>query len=374
MQCSLDRFPAVAAFVAGLPRRWSDLHIDEHALLELCRADDLSALCFHRLSGSAVKTDWPPRLVEMLSEAVRVQVGEELLRGAETRTVVDALANAGIRALLVKGTPLAYSVYPTPASRPRDDTDLLIPAADVAAARGVMAVLGYATTVHCSDLFSQFEVQKRDRFGVVHAFDVHWKISTQPVFADVLTYREMLPRTVPVPALGPAAVMPSAVDALLLACVHPVMHHQNTVRALWAYDAHLLALHLTAGDFDDFVRHARQKRVAAVCARQLRLTQTLFDTPIPAYVVAQLSAVTGEPSADYLASQRRWHHELASSVRGLPRVGDRVKLLREVLLPSPSYMLGAYGLRGKLLGPWLLPALYMHRNLRGAWKILMGKK
>ena len=55
-----------------------------------------------------------------------------------------------------------------------------------------MTSLGYATTVHCSDLFSQFEVQKVDRFGVQHAFDVHWSISTQPVFAGLLTYDELL--------------------------------------------------------------------------------------------------------------------------------------------------------------------------------------
>jgi hypothetical protein len=152
------------------------------------------------------------------------------------------------------------------------------------------------------------------------------------------------------------------------------MHHQNAARVLWAYDAHLLASRLTPDDFNDFVCHAQQKRVAAICAHQLRLTQTLFDTTIPAGVLEALSAVSDEPSADYLASQRRWHHELASSVRGLPRLGDRVRLLREVLLPNPSYMLGTYGLRGNPLAPWLLPALYMHRNLRGAWKILTGKK
>ena len=37
-------------------------------------------------------------------------------------------------------------------------------------------------------------------------------------------------------------------------------------------------------------------------------------------------------------------------------------------------MLGTYGLRDKPLGPWLLPVLYVHRNVRGTWKILMGKK
>src|SRR5687768_8770207 len=101
MPCSVDRFSAVAAFGAGSPTRWCDLNIGEDALLELCRAEDLSALCFHRLSRAAVKSDWPPRLFEMLSEAARVQAGEELLRGAETRAVLGALATAGIRALLL---------------------------------------------------------------------------------------------------------------------------------------------------------------------------------------------------------------------------------------------------------------------------------
>ena len=113
-------------------------------------------------------------------------------------------------------------------------------------------------------------------------------------------------------------------------------------------------------------------------SRGLRPSAAARTDPVsdrmPPGVIAELSRPATEPSADYLASHRRWHHELASSVRGLPRFGDRVRLLRDVLLPSPAYMLGAYGLRGKPLGPWLLPALYMHRNVRGAWKILTGKK
>jgi hypothetical protein len=37
-------------------------------------------------------------------------------------------------------------------------------------------------------------------------------------------------------------------------------------------------------------------------------------------------------------------------------------------------MLGAYGLGGKRLAALLLPALYVHRNVRGAWRIIAGKK
>jgi Uncharacterised nucleotidyltransferase len=317
---------------------------------------------------------WPASLRDALSETARLQTAEELLRASETRAVLDELARAGVRAILIKGTALAYTVYEAPALRPRDDTDLLVAESDIPKAQHVMASLGYTATILCQDLFCQFEVQKVDRFGVCHAFDVHWRISTQPVFADVLTYPEMLLRTVAVPALGPAAIAPHAADALLLSCIHPAMHHQNAERLLWIYDTHLLASRLAPAEFDDFVRRAARKKVAAVCAHALRIAQTLFRTAIPADVIRELSIASDEPSAEYLASQRRWHHELGSSVRGLPRVGDRLAMLRAVVLPSPAYMLGSYGLRGKPIGLWLLPALYVHRNVRGAWKILMGKK
>ena len=354
--------------------KWSDLHIEEPTLLEICAAEDLSALCVHRLSRLPSNDDWPLSLRDTLFDIARRRVGEELLRAAEIRDVLDALASAGVTAVLIKGTPLAYAVYEAPASRAREDTDLLVAERDVDAARQVMALLGYVTTVHCSALFSQFEVQKVDRFGVLHAFDVHWKISAQPIFQSALTHAELLTRAEPVSALGPHAITSGPVDALMLACVHPVMHHRSEQRVLWCYDIHLLAGRLSTEQFREFSALACGKQMAAVCAQQLRLAQTLFGTCLPADVMRALSAAVNEPSAAYLASHRRWHHELASSLRGLPRVGDRLTLLREVLLPSPAYMLGVYGLRGKSIGPWLLPALYVHRNVRGAWKILKGKK
>ena len=370
---SVARLPEFAAFVAGGSVTWHDLHLSADELLALCDTEDLSALVHYRLMESN-SDDWPAPLAEILSERARASAGEEMVRGAETRAVVAALGAAGVQPLLIKGTHLAYSVYPIPAARTRDDTDLLIAAGDVEKARGVMASLGYTATVYCSELLSQFDVQKRDRLGVGHAYDVHWKISTQPVFADVLIYDEMLARATPVPALGPAAAAPCAVDSLLLACIHPAMHHQNVERMLWTYDTHLLASRMMPHEFREFARVACGRRVAAVCAHELRRAQARFATAVPDDVLRELSEAVDEPSAEYLASHRRWHDELASSVRALPAFGDRVKLLREVLLPRPGYMLAAYGLHGKPLASLLLPALYVHRNARGAWKILTGKK
>ena len=178
-----------------------------------------------------------------------------------------------------------------------------------------------------------------------------------------------------VPALGDAAVSPRPLDALLLACVHPVMHHYNVERVLWIYDVHLLASRLSPDELDELARLARTKKVAGICAHQLRLAQTVFGCSVPEAVYASLTCDgEAEPSAAYLATGRRWHDELIASVRGLRSAGDRARLLREVLFPSPQYMLGAYGLHGKAVGPWLLPALYVHRNARGLWKIVSGQK
>jgi hypothetical protein len=374
MPCSLDRFPAIAAFLAGRPLAWPDLEISEAALLALCDEHDVSVLCFERISRLA-GDGWPDSLCRSLRESAHTKIAVELLRANETRAVLDALAVRAVEPILIKGTALAYTVYDTPACRGREDTDLFIRESDIDAAREVMAELGYTATVHCSDLFAQFEVQKADRFGVVHAFDIHWKISTQPVFQSVLTHAGMLRRVQAVPALGVHARCAGPVDALLLACVHPVMHHRNLQRVAWIYDVHLLASRLSSDQASEFAGAARRAGVAAVCAHQLRLARAMFGTRLfPSLVDALSAGGNAEPSAAYLASERTWRDELASSLRGVHGVGDRINLLRGVLLPSPRYMLGAYGLSGTALGPLLLPALYVHRNVRGAWKILTGKK
>jgi hypothetical protein len=81
-----------------------------------------------------------------------------------------------------------------------------------------------------------------------------------------------------------------------------------------------------------------------------------------------------EPSAAYLRAGRRWHDELISSMRELPRWSDRRRLLCEVAFPGPTYMLGAYGLARSPLGAALLPILYLHRLASGGWKVLVGHK
>jgi hypothetical protein len=353
---------------------WRELGMTHDELLALCDGEDLHSLLFSRLAGSDHGGDWPANLVETLAQRAREDTVRELLRREEIAKVLNELAAASTSPIVMKGTALAYTAYDTPAARPRLDTDIMIAANDRDVARGVLQRCGYSAPPYCDDLFAQFQMERTDRFGLRHVIDVHWKISTQPMFAAVLDHMGMLSRAIPVPALGASAVAPSHVDALLLACIHPVMHHQNAERIVWTYDTHLLASALAQNDWSDFEARAIGARVSAVCAHELGVARALLHTPVPDDVMRRLRAVSGEPSAEYLASHRTWRHELASSLRGSPRLADRIKLVRQVVLPSQQYMLAAYGLNGKPLGAWLLPVLYVHRNARGVWKVLAGKK
>jgi hypothetical protein len=268
-------------------------------------------------------------------------------------------------------------VYPTPAVRPRRDTDLLVRREEVDDVKSVMHGLGYVATPHCQGalLFSQFEFRKRDRHGVQHAFDFHWKVSTQSVFADLLTYDELSADPEAVPALGSHAWTANRLHALLLACVHPTMHHRSVERLIWVYDVHLLASSLSPECLVEFADMAIAKHVGAICAHELSLARTRFATHITDRLIARLLTRLGhEPSAAYLKQGRRWHDELLSSLRGLPHWGERVRLVREVLFPAPAYILAAYGLTNRKVGVALSPALYVHRGVHGFWKVLVGRK
>lgn len=342
-----------------------------------CADHDVTSLVDERLRGLEKACDWPPGVREALGERARALAAVELLRRRELNAVLDALAAEDIRPIILKGTALAYGLYDNPASRPRVDTDLLIRRHQVDAVRRVMARSGYSSPAYCEGelLFGQFPSTKTDQFGLAHALDFHWKISTQAVFADLLSYDDVSAEALPLPSLGVHARAAGPAHALLLASVHPVMHHRNVESLIWFYDIHLLASRLSERDLDRFAELAVARHVSAICAHQLAGARHRFGTSVSERVITRLSAITPrEPSAAYLRMGRRWHDELVSNVRGLPRWADRVRLLREVMLPGPAYMLKAYGLPTSAVSAAMLPALYVHRLASGSWKILAGQK
>src|SRR5262249_30430235 len=151
---------------------------------------------------------------------------------------------------------LAYTHYARPDLRPRVDTDVLISADARAQVDALLDRLGYERAANVTgELVSAqtFHVKRRGD-AIVHAVDVHWQVATPLVSANVRTSAELLARSVPLGQLGPSACAPADVHALLIACVHRVAHHtESVVRLKWLYDIDLIARGLDARAWDELV-------------------------------------------------------------------------------------------------------------------------
>lgn len=358
----------------GEPVEWAALNVSGAALLARCDALEVSELLHHQLTRNPQFCGWPADVRAELARRAHASTARQLVRSAEIAEVLQALASNGVHPIVFKGAALSHLVYESPALRPHADTDIFVRRSDVETVRRVLTERGY-TEPSMTDgelVFCQFQLLKTDRLGIEHVVDVHWRISTQSLFADVVGFDEISAESVPIRALGPSARAAGGAHALLLACLHPVMHHRNVDRLIWFYDIHLLVSRLPAADVERFAALAVEKGIAGICAHQLTVTSQRFHTRLPAAVATWPAPATPEPSTIYLRGGRRWHHELWWNVRALGHWRDRVRLLREVLLPSPRYMLDTYRIGAS--GVLLLPLLYVHRNVYGVLKILTGRK
>ena len=152
-------------------------------------------------------------------------------------------------------------------------------------------------------------------------------------------------------------------NALIIACTHRVAHHYDSELLLFLYDIDLLGRRLDVASWNRVIGLASERRIRRVCERGLRLAADVFDTPVPSRVVTALGAVEeAEPTAAHLRHRLRRVDILRSDLIALGGWRGRAQLLREHLLPPPGYILASYGQTRASL----LPALYLHRILRGA--------
>jgi hypothetical protein len=302
-----------------------------------------------------------------LSDDLRRAAIADLFRERELRRLIDLLDHAGVAALLLKGAGLAYTVYGAAHVRPRADLDVLIARTDLEAADRALIAGGWLHVVEQSR--EAVTTQRHYALGGVpfcaEHLDLHWKISVPHVFRDALTFDELAARAVSIGSLGPAARTLSAPDALLLACLHRVAHHQDAIDLVWLWDIHLLASSLTDGQRALFVDLAGRRSMRAVCARGIELASARFATPRAAGLLADLTLCEDdirESSAAFLGGGVRQIDLLRRDLESAGGLRARVEVLAAHLVPGTAYMRSIYPRWPTLM----LPLAYVHRMLRGA--------
>ena len=313
----------------------------------------------HRRLGSL--NNWPATLREAIATRARQHAIVEQLHRAELTAVVGELTSRGVRPIVFKGAALAYTHYPHPCLRPREDFDLLVPESQRNDAVEALRARAYSPLEMVTGrLVTSQQTFARDAgLGVRHTCDLHWRVSNRAAFSRLLPWERLAAETRPIPALDADGLTPP--HALLMACLHRVAHHFDPPTLIWLYDIHLLASSMSEEEAARFVALAVDSGLAAICARGIALAQHHFLN-VAARGVRQLVPAGHEPLAAFLHKGFRPFDVLMSDLRALPGYRARCQLLREHLFPSPQYLRAARPRLGS--GP--LPWLYARRIVRGA--------
>jgi hypothetical protein len=359
---------ALAAIAAAIREPGAPLPMaaasEAGALVAAASQHRVLLLLGYRLRAAGQLAAWPAEFQERFRAAERLAAVVDGARQVQLTRVLSGLGAAGTHALVIKGAALAYTDYPAPHVRARCDTDVLIGAADVPAAEQTFTALGYTRQVETSGrlVSHQRHYALRDQFGISHPFDLHWKVSDRQALANTLSFDELWATRVALPPLGPSAATVSTDGALLIALLHLAGHHPGSHDLLWLYDIHLLAARSTKQELLQAQRQAIDRGIGALVRDGLMDAWESFGGA----ETGALAEAIGPPPIDGRQGHWRRPSRLADIVRrdlqALPTWRARALLVREHLLPPPSYVRAKYGAGSNLV----LPALYLWRVLAGA--------
>jgi hypothetical protein len=349
------------------------------ALMARSSLHGITALLHYNCVKNATLQSWPAALSERLSKLVEAQAAKELAIRRHLAILIEALASAGVSALLVKGTPLAYTHYPEAYLRTRCDTDILIPEHDRNRTHDILIAIGYRMHRSYARKYASYQINySQEILGpIISVIDLHWRISNREGFATCFSFGELYDASTPLPKLATGALGLNPIHAMTLACLHRATHiaapytvsgqrYYEANRLIWLYDIFLLSASFSNNQWDEFASIAHEKKIRAVCWDAIKATQDLLAAPVPVRIREGLADSTqSEASARYL-KPGYWRSHMIADLHAAPTVMHRLHLLSEWVLPPTAYILEQYNTRNL----WLLPLLYVHRAFTAIPKLL----
>lgn len=340
--------------------------------------DFLKRVDYHGVSGlldEKIKhlETWPRDLSDAIHGRALEDAVRELFHQQLFSRLHAALVDIGVRPVILKGTALAYALYPDQRLRTRGDTDILILKTDRSKAHGVLRNLGFEPDKGVSGEFISYEKNYTFRAAAMGALnvDLHWRISNSEVLSRLFSYEELLDHAVCVPKLCPHALGLGPVHAMLIACMHRVTHKQNPYyvdgiayygadRLIWLYDIHLLAMSFSSDQWRELLAFAKDKGLCATCLDGLRGAKARFHTDCPDFVCAGLAepGMKERPTKYLNATKFRQEWMNFCALEGFAK---QLLFLRELFFPPVDYM------RRKYPEPRLgwMPILYARRAVEG---------
>ena len=303
-------------------------------------------------------------LREAVVQAARGTTVIAMLREAECRRLLGLLDGAGIPVLLLKGSALAWWLYPAPHLRECSDVDLLFASREaVAQAAALLAAngydRGYVQGEHAYELVCRRELSA----SFVLDVDLHWGLNNAPVFARAFDFDTLWAESIPLTALAPNARGLSPVHALAHACMHRAINLYTGIgdSLKWLHDLHLLAQRLQPAEWNELQASCERTGKGSVCAAGLQAAADVFGDAAPASALSALRLAGGDVDGERVHDWRYMHR---MNLRALPGFGARVGWLLRKSFPTLPLMREMYGRDKSVPALWAARARQLLRKAR----------
>lgn len=251
--------------------------------------------------------------------------------------------NAGLRkCILFKGAALAHAYYPKPWLRPCTDSDCLISPEDRVKYESILTKqLEFKKLFEIEGELASYQstyVRKLTK-NTNLILDLHWRVNNRQTLAKTYTINELSERGTTTKNLNNAVIIPSAVDSILLSCIHR-LGHANDERLIWLYDIHILVNSLNEDAWEELCLLCDDKEIASITLDGLLVCEDLLETNIPKESKATLAKLSQRDEPSKLVLQRNiseWQL-FKQDLQSLDSVQLKAQLLKENLFPSSKYI------------------------------------
>lgn len=305
----------------------------------------------------------PPQTVELLKTKFQQSAGRWLALEHTQGHIQAVLDEHQIPVLWLKGIALAPTIYPSPATRPMADIDVLVSREHYAQALQILQQTGYQGDTSSLNPYATKHFTLTG--GADHSLiiEVHHTLfdendpQSPSAFAWFWAQRT---NTHPL-TLTPAA-------HLLYLAAHALLYHGEIEFFLQRFfDMHLLITQ-TEIDWDVVLNHAIHLKWTYPVERTLMICQEYFATPLPPDILTQLAE--NRPADEDVVRVQRFQSVSPATERILTRLGqlpprERIQHIWQILFPPREYMRQRYTIPPTRAVLWYYP----YRSGQMLWKL-----
>ncbi len=267
-----------------------------------------------------------------------------LLAGRQIQSVTNALKDAGVPVILLKGHALARTMYPDPALRQSSDIDLLVQPDNIPTSEEVLEKMGYVCPARIFHV-SQYEHHHETFYppGKGLPIELHWVLGhAQELFRGRLL-DDVFSRRISIRSDDLTFDTLNHTDHLLYLAFHNVFQH-GSLRLDWIYDISRMAGELkTQDDWKELARLSVEHHIRIPMELSLTAARLWTGCELPAGVNDFSTwPVPGERELLLLKYWKTRHTSLFSSmylmIEGQPGIYEKLRFGWRFILPPPQLL------------------------------------